>query len=124
MIEVLPIHPVPRPHGELTQERAQAARVSLPEWMDRVHLRVVMRQSLQERFAIETDQVSLLRQFDEDSLRVVGDVLRARVERIWLGDLDGTQLTRPWVQSTEDTAVKRLPMRQGIATGADALARD
>ena len=98
--------------GELAQERAQAACVALPEGMDRVHLSVVVRQSIQERLTIETDQMPLLPELGEDAPRVTGDMLRAGVESIGLGDLDRTQLARPRIQRSEDATVKGLPMRQ------------
>jgi hypothetical protein len=34
VIEMLPVHVMPSLSGELAQERTQAARVALPEWVN------------------------------------------------------------------------------------------
>ena len=117
VIEVLPIHPVICRDRELAQESTQAARVALPEWMNGIHLSVVMGQPVDERLMIEADQVVLLRKLGKYALRVPGDMLRAGVESIGLRDLNGTQFSRPRIQIAEDMTVKDLPVRQVVAAG-------
>lgn len=80
VIEMLPGDVTPCLPGELAQERAQTACVALAEWVHRVHLGVVMRQSLQEGGAIEAFQTVLPGKLGEDALRIARNVLGASVE--------------------------------------------
>ena len=104
----LPGDPIARVVGELAEERAQRPTVAIAERMDRVELRVVVGEALDELLPGKPAQEVVVRQIREDARQVRLDVLGEREEALLFGDRDGAQLACPVVDVAEDPAMERL----------------